>query len=340
MMLDFIQNLNLLISNLSYHGRNPIDWVLLSNGLTEFDENIIFFGFDKASSIPIFVAKVPRLPRNIAVIQTEHQRLSEIWDRLGEEKAQFVIPRPISLSKIQNQPILVTTYVNGESLVRLRITNDPKKFLEFSLKAAKTLRYVLDKTITQLQPNELIQSNFFRKVEKFKQMYPLKTLEIKAVDELRSEIESTETQASHRILIHGDYWHGNIILEPKFGNYMLVDWQYSCWTNDASQDVYLFLLAGSLATIPNAEDPQLRAKKASQALVDWKEIIKAYLSEFGTSNSYNLLSLRSGMLMCCIDKGVRASLELGFDREEDLVWFYFFRELLNLFDNHKLDTES
>lgn len=342
-MLEFTQQLNSLLSNFSYRGKrlsDSMDWVLLSNGLTEFDENIIFLGIDKNTSIPSLVAKVPRLPKNIAVVQTEYERLTEIWNMLGDEKAQHLISKPITLSVVQNQPVLVTSYVNGKTLVRLRITKESHHFIEYSIKAAKTLRNFLDVTVTRLEAKEIIKSNFLHKVEKFKKMYPLQDIEIKAVDDLQKEIESAERQASHRILIHGDYWHGNIILEPEYNNYMLVDWQYSCWTNDASQDVYLFLLAGALATIPNIESPQIRAEKATQVLLNWKKIIKAYLSEFGTPRNYNLLSLRSGMLMCCIDKGVRASLELGFDREEDLVWFYTFRELLTLFNSDKLNIEG
>lgn len=341
--LDFIQNLNALISSFSLTGKrfsDSMDWVLLSNGLTEFDENIIFLGIDKNSPIPKLVAKVPRLPKNIAVVETEHERLTEIWNMLGDEKAQHLIPKPITLSVVQNQPVLVTTYVHGKTLVRLRITKDSHQFVDYSIKAAKTLRNFLDMTATKLEINEAIQSNFLEKTEKFKQMYALQSVEIKVVDELQKEIELSERQASHRILIHGDYWHGNIILEPEYSNYMLVDWQYSCWTNNASQDVYLFLLAGALATIPNIEAPEIHAKKAIQALIDWKGIIKAYLSEFGVPQKYHLLSLRSGMLMCCIDKGVRASLELGFDRKEDLIWFYLFRELLIHFDSYKLSIES
>lgn len=337
-MPDFVNNLTALLSSkldANQYSLNSVDWLLLSNGLTEFDENIIFFGFDKTSSTPSFVAKVPRLPKNIAVIQTEYERLLEICKIFGEN-AKFLIPQPIALSQIHNQPVLITTYVNGASLVRLRITKDLPIFRSFSLKAAKTLRYVLDATMTKLLPGETVQSNFLQKAEKFKKMYPLQPTEIEAVDNLCDEITQTERNAAYRVLIHGDYWHGNIILEPKFGNYMLVDWQYSRWTHDASQDVYLFLLAGALATIPNSVAPQIRAQKAVRALLAWKDIVQAYLSEFGRPDNYNIFPLRSGMLLCCIEKAVRASLELGFDREEDLVWFYFFRELLSLFDAKKL----
>lgn len=342
MTLDFTQNLTELVSTFFDAERkafDSIDWVLLSNGLTEFDENIIFFGFDGNSSVPIFVAKVPRLPSNIAVIQTEYQRLREMWERLGDD-ARRLIPQPIALSKIYHQPVLITSYVNGESLARLRITTDPDQFLKVSLKSAKTLRYILDKTMTPLKNGEIQASSFFEKAKKFKQMYPLQEAELKAIDELQKALRLAEERASHCVLTHGDYWHGNIIFQPESNTYMLVDWQYSCWTYDASLDVYLFLLAGALATVPNIETPQTRAQKAAQTLVEWKGIIKAYLSEFGAPQGYSVLSLKLGMLLCCVDKGARASLELGFDREEDLVWFYFFRELFNLFENNKLDVES
>ncbi|MBL8049947.1 MAG: aminoglycoside phosphotransferase family protein [Anaerolineales bacterium] len=334
-MSDFTQSLTTLVSTLPQSGRvfsNSLSWVLLSNGLTEFDENLIFFGFEEENAKPVLVAKVPRLPKNIYVIQTEYERLTEVWACLGD-KAQYHIPQPIALSNVQGQPVLITTYVNGENLLRLDITDNEDEFLQFSIHVANSLRELLDSTLTKLDSDEAIRLEFSQKTEKFKQMYSLQDSEITAVDNLRAEIESNEKIASSKILIHGDFWHGNIIREPIRGDLLLVDWQYSYWTNDASQDVYLFLLAGALATTPSLDKPQERAIKTMQVIKNWNEnVIKAYLSAFGLPQNYNLLSMRSGMLMCCVEKGVRASLELGFDREEDLVWFFLFRELLNWFN--------
>ena len=161
-------------------------------------------------------------------------------------------------------------------------------------------------------------------------MYSLTEYEKQILSNLEDEVKALQEKAIYKVLIQGDFWHGNILRNTENRNLMIIDWQYSRWSIDASLDLYLLLLAGALAASNSEEDPYKKARLAFITLLAWKkDIIPAYLMAFGLPETYQILPLRSGMLRCCIEKAVRASIDIGVDQQADIVWFYFFKELIN-----------
>ncbi len=336
-MTAFVDSLTSHVSTLSLEilghvPAHPFFWTMLSNGSADVHECIIFFGLESGKSAPSLVAKIPRLPEDDWVIKAEYDRLVEICNLVGMPDAVQYLPQPISYTSLNGQPVLITTYVHGENLLRTfgkMIQRRPDMVYTLALDVAKSLRFIMDRTAQLVTINGRPESDFHKKVEKFKQMHSLTENEIQVADNLVEEIEHNNLQASHQILLQGDFWHGNMIRGEKYGKLIIIDWQYSRWSTDASLDVYLFLLAASLATAPRT-DVRERASKAVETLNLWRsQMIPAYLAVFGKTEHYSLLPLRSGMLMCCIEKAVRASMDLGYDQENDLVWRFLYAELLN-----------
>ena len=77
-----------------------------------------------------------------------------------------------------------------------------------------------------------------------------------------------------------------------------------------------------------------------EVLLQWRpKIIPDYLEAFGKPDQYTLMPARYGMLCCCVEKAVRASMYLGFDQVNDLIWRLLFAELVNLSDESEFYNE-
>ena len=311
-----------------------LHWTILSNGGVDPHDCIIFFIFEPHNPQPVLVAKVPRLPEDGRALQIEYDRLAELWAHLGKE-AVFRIPEPIAMVTLEAQPALVISYIHGDSLLRASkkmIWEKPGEVLLLAMDAAVSLRDVLDRTATLLASGERIQTDMASKIEKFKKMYSLTEREEHAVSELVKNVDSISEMATHKVLIQGDFWHGNMIRNSAHGKLMFVDWQYSRWSTDVSLDVYLFLLASALAAVPPSA-VEKKAPAAINVLMQWRqEIIPAYLQAFGRPKQYTLMAAQYGMLLCCVEKAVRASMDTGLDQVNDLIWRLLFAELVNLSD--------
>ena len=309
-------------------------WVMLSNGSADAHECIVFFGFKNSEALPTLVAKIPRLPEDEWVIRVEYERLEEVYGLVGLPDAVRHLPQPISYTSLQGQPVMITTYVRGENLLRATgkmIWKKPEQIRMLAIDVARSLRHILDRTARQLIDNDRPVSDFQKKADKFKQMHSLTDKELGFVDNLINEVANNNLKASHKILLQGDFWHGNMIRGEKYGKLVFIDWQYAHWSTDASLDVYLFLLAASLATAPREWTRAERARGAVETLIAWQSnIIPSYLAAFGETDRYALLPPRSGMLKCCIEKAVRASMDLGVDQENDLIWRFLFAELIKI----------
>jgi len=336
MTTAFVDTLMSYILSLRRQGRPlfspPIQWVILSNGDADFHDSIIFFGFEGTKSEPSLVVKVPRLPENGWALQVEYDRLVELWEHLGAE-AVFRLPEPIAMVTLEKQPALVISYLPGESLLRSskgKLWGNSEKVLALAVGAAQSLRDLNDRTATQLGDGERVPTDFQQKVEKFKKIYILTEHEDQILVSLVKHTESVAAMASHKVLIQGDFWHGNMIRNAVYGNLMFVDWQYSLWSTDVSLDVYLFLLAGALAATPQGSVEE-RARETMEVLLQWRpKIIPAYLDAYGRPDRYTLLPARYGMLVCCVEKAVRSSLDCGYNQADAAIWRLLFAELINL----------
>jgi hypothetical protein len=309
----------------------PLHWVLLGNGDADFHDNVIFFGFDEGQTDPVLVAKVPRLAENGWMLKTEYDHLVELWSCIGEKAAHYV-PRPFGLVTLQARPVLVLSYVPGESLTRL----SPRSFWRnraqvsaLAAEAAGTLRELNRLTERPVRPGESLRSRFAQKADQFGTLFQLTSEEERALSDLVGRVETRLETPSHKVLIQGDFWHGNMIRSRAQGNLMFVDWQFARWSGDVSMDVYFFLLAGALSA---TEDGlvEARAKAAANLLSNWRaDVVPDYLSAYGKPEHYSLLPQREGMLMCCVEKAVRSALEFGYSHPDDRMWRCLFAELLN-----------
>ncbi|HMB23848.1 MAG TPA: aminoglycoside phosphotransferase family protein [Anaerolineales bacterium] len=330
MLNSFVDDLSTFAASFSERGRqifsSPLQWVLLANGDADFHDNVIFFGFIEKQDDPVLVAKVPRLLENGWMLQTEYDHLVELWNCIGEEAAQYV-PKPYGMSVLQERPVLMISYVPGESLARL----SSRSFWEsedsvsaLAGEAARALRGLNRLTETPIVDRDVRDSHFQEKADKFRELFPLTPQEERALAKLVERVEISAASASHRVLIQGDFWHGNMIRSR--GKLMLVDWQFAHWSADVSMDVYFFLLAGALSATRDAA-------AAFRLLEHWRaRVIPEYLAAYGKPDHYALLPLKYGMQLCCVEKAVRPALEFGYSHPDDAVWRSLFTELMNLPD--------
>jgi hypothetical protein len=265
------------------------------------------------------------------MLETEYDRLTELWNCIGAEAAHYV-PRPYGMTALQTRPVLMLSYVPGESLTRLTrrsFWGNSTQVSALAREAAHTLRALNQLTESPMGPGESLEFHFAEKADKFRELFQVTSEENKILADLAGRVETIRATASHKILIQGDFWHGNMIRNRRNGKLMFVDWQFAHWSVDVSMDVYFFLLAGALSAT-GAGAVQERAKDAFRLLSDWRaDVIPAYLSAYGKPDHYVLLPQKYGMLLCCVEKAVRSALEFGYSHPDDLMWRHLFMELLN-----------
>lgn len=314
------------------HLELPVEWLILSNGEAEPDDNIIVFGFEANGSLPTLAAKIPRSPKNAWMLKTEYDRLKDAWRCLGAQ-APFRLPEPIAMLTLDDQPVLVMSYLHGVSLLRTspaRFWRNNIHLRELFVDAARALREMNEYTATLVSRDDSNLSDFPLKISKFQELFVLSENERAALDEIIILQKKQVTDFTHKVLLQGDFWHGNIVRGKPHGKLMLLDWQYSRWSRDVSLDVYMFLLAAALASVPRRTDEE-RAEDALKTLLHWRtEIVPAYLGAYGRPINYALLPARYGLLLCCIEKAVRSVIDFGSNQHGDLVWRVLFSKLVNL----------
>jgi hypothetical protein len=309
----------------------PLNWVMLANGDADFHDNVIFFGFDQRESDPVLVAKVPRLVKNGWMLKTEYDHLLELWGCMGAAAVNY-IPKPYALATLQERPVLMISYVAGESLTRLShksFWGDERQVRSLASQAARTLRGLNQLTERTIQSQAASQRDLRIKVDTFRDLFQLSDQEEQALAELVKILNEKSKTASHEVLIQGDFWHGNMIRDKNRAGLMLVDWQFARWSTDVSPDLYFFLLAGALSATKGDAVAE-RAKQAFHLLNNWCiDVIPEYLEIFGNPDLYVLLPQKYGMMLCCVEKAVRSALEFGYRHPDDLMWRYLFAELQN-----------
>jgi hypothetical protein len=315
----------------------PLRWMMLCNGDADFHDNVIFFGFNDSQTDPVLVVKVPRLIENGWMLKTEYDHLVELWNCIGEEAAQYV-PKPYALVTLQERSALMISYVSGESLTRLSrrsFWGNSEQVSALAKEAARALSNLNRLTKSLIVPGESLDSFFSEKADKFRELFPLTPGEDALLSDLVKAVEHRAAAATHKVIIQGDFWHGNMIRDERHGELKLIDWQFARWSVDVSMDVYFFLLAGALSA--SGDDPlEQRAKDAFGLLNEWREsVIPEYLSTYGTPHHYVLLPEKYGMLLCCVEKAVRSALEFGYSHPDDLMWRYLFAELLSWQDKNE-----
>jgi len=334
-MTSFVDDLSNFVLSPEWGRRDlfssSLHWTILSNGDADFHDNVIFFGFNGNQPDPVLVAKIPRLVENGWMLKVEYDHLVELWNCIGENAASYV-PKPYALTTIQGRPVLMISYVSGESLTRL----SPKSFwrnrrqvLALAKEAAYSLLKLNQLTETPIEQGESKDSRFLEKAEKFKELFQVSSEEEHVLADLVETVQTRTSSAIDRVIIQGDFWHGNMIRDKKRGSLMLVDWQFARWSVDVSMDVYFFLLAGALSATGNDVVEQ-RAKHAFALLKEWrKDVMSEYLAAYGMPDHYVLLPQRDGMMMCCVEKAVRSVLEFGYSHPDDVLWRHLFAELMN-----------
>lgn len=309
---------------------HSLSWTLHTNGGADLNDNVIFFGFERNKRNPSLVAKVPRLPSNNWVLQTEHTHTSEIWSLLGKDASRR-LPEPIAIAEINEQVALIISYVEGQGLLhssRRGLWRDPARLLDLARDAARALREIHEHASTPLVAGECIPSDLPHKIESFRKLFSPGADESRLLEAME-QTASMQT-STHKTLLQGDFWHGNLIRGAAYNELMLIDWQYARWDTDVSLDVYLFLLAGALANTP-ANDAREKARGAAELLKQWRaEIIPAYLTAYGAADNFSLLPARFGMSQCCVEKATRAALDFGANQSDADAWRWLFAELTHM----------
>jgi phosphotransferase family enzyme len=341
MMTAFVDDLSSFVLSLGEQSAeffsSALHWTILANGDADFHDNVIFFGFEASKPDPVLVAKVPRLPENGWMLKTEYDHLVELWNCIGEDAGSYV-PKPYGLTTLQGRPVLVLSYASGESLAQLSpksFWTDSKRVLTLAREAARSLRDLNRRTESPIEQAESRDMRFLEKAQKFSELFQVSGEDARALNALVETLNLRVVSAKHRVLIQGDFWHGNMIRDKRRKKLVLIDWQFARWSADVSMDVYFFLLAGALSATENAAVVQ-HAKDAFRLLSKWqKDILPEYLFAYGVPEHYVLLPPKYGMMLCCVEKAVRSTLEFGYSHPDDLVWRSLFAELMNWPDENR-----
>jgi aminoglycoside phosphotransferase (APT) family kinase protein len=305
--------------------------MILTNGDSDPFDSIILLGFGDSGADPLYVAKVPRMPRNGRLLKVEYDRLKELWTLMGADAA-LRLPRPVAFIEPSGQPVLVLSYVKGPNLLRSAgrgFWGDEARVLELLENSARSLRALHERACIPLERREATPSGFELMAEKFRALFSLNRKEESALSEISAELRSRISKATYKVLVQGDFWHGNLIRSPMADNLVFIDWQFARWSPDVSIDLYLFPMAASFTAAPYGS-AAARAKGAAAMLAAWRSrVIPAYLHAYGRPSRYSVLPEREGMLATCVEKAARPALEYGYSHPDDLMWRYLFAELVS-----------
>lgn len=326
------------LSNLSQAVRGEISragasfplmrWMLHANGQADWNDNVIFFGFEDGKSFPSLAAKVPRWPGNNRIVRNEYARLSEMWRLLGGEAARRV-PEPIALVDVDGHAALILSYAAGHGLthsVQEGLWRDPLHRQAIVREAGRLLGELHRRACRPLEETAA-PFLFPRMANLFRSLFSLAEEEERLLARLEQACQISSAQMT---LLQGDFWHGNLLRSAAHGGLMLVDWQYARWDSDVSLDVYLFLMAGALACA-QGETIAARARRALDLLLQWQaEVLPVYLAAYDRPQGLTLLPPREGMARCCVEKVTRTILDFDALQDDASLWRALFAELARL----------
>lgn len=302
-------------------------WVLVTNSDYGLHNNVLLFGLPGGSAVPTCVAKICRSPAANWVTEAEHNHLSALWQILGDEAAGCA-PRPLSLHWRGRDLVFLMTYCPGRPLLteRRAYWQDERRLHDLCGRAARTLRFLHDRTAAAGRKSST-PFVFRAQVNAFQELYRPAAGEVDELAHLQATVEEAQLKARRHVLLQGDFWPGNIVENTRSGRLAVVDWQAARWSLDASQDVYLFLLAAAVEAAPPAAHDQ-RALAAARFLAAWsRALIPAYLDAYGRPSDYALLPLREGLLATCVEMATRPYLTFGIQQDDGLLWRALFAEL-------------
>lgn len=307
-----------------------MSWVFNANGGTAYLDNVLRFGFKGSQKEPLHVTKISRILENAWMLEAEYSCLQTLWNCLGD-LAPTMFPQPLDVEISERQAGLSLGYVPGRSLVDIRRSSfweDPSTFTELALESAQVLRLIHDRSARSIQSQTEPAPGFQVYANRFAQLFDLTSEETSALEALVHEVDARSKIPFLEILLHGDFWHGNLIRGAEHGNLVVIDWQFGHWATDASFDVYLFLMAGALAAVPYGP-VQDRAKAAAIQLEEWEhDLIPTYLEAYGQPEDWGLLPLLEGLLACCVEKAARSEIVFKTRHPDDVMWRTLFGELV------------
>lgn len=336
-MMSLVNSLNdYLYSNKIISNDLSLEWILVSNGGTYEHDSVILFGIvteNEKTSSPAFVAKVTRLPIHSWILEIEHNSLNILWDCMGENFSEKHFPKPLGLLSYGNQRALLISYLHGESMLQTSSASfwmDIENLAPFTLEIAEILNRIFCSTIKSIDYKSYSPFDFSKRVDQFVEMYPVTDTHTKIIENILNKLNTNSNNRTEKVLLHGDFWHGNLIREKKSRSLMVVDWQYARWSSDVSLDVYLFLLAGALVAANGTSSTEI-SQSLINVLYHWKDkIIPEYLRVFRFSKEYSLLPIKEGMLLCCIEKATRSKMDFGISQHDDMLWWHIFNKIIDM----------
>jgi hypothetical protein len=308
-----------------------IKWLITTSGENSFHDNVLVFGFVNNNPNPTLVGKACRLPENGWMLRAEYKNLKIMWNKLGKCAAAY-LPKPLVFMAFGKQPILLTNFIRGESFQQTANTafwNNAKHVKSLMIQAAKSLREIHEMTSTVLEPGEVVLSDFPAKASTFMNMFVFEKRETLVIQELVEIVTNLTHSEKCKVMIQGDFWHGNLIKNVEENRLYFIDWQFARWEKNTSFDLFLFPLAAAVAAVPQGSATN-RALDAAKVLHLWQyDILPTYFSSYGKPLSYTILPERQGMLLSCIEKTARSVTDFGRRHQDDYLWRNLFRELLD-----------
>ncbi len=316
-------------------GNFQIDWLITTSGETSFHDNVLIFGFVNGNPNPSLVGKACRLPENGWMLRDEFKNLKIMWTKLGKCAAAY-LPKPLAFKTFGTQPVLLTNFINGESLQQIAkgpFWKKNKHVKSLMIQAAKSLREIHEMTSTSIDSDEEVLSDFPLKANTFMKMFEFDKRETLVIKELVENVTNITHSEKCKVMIQGDFWHGNLIKNVEKNRLFIIDWQFARWEKDTSLDLFLFPLAAAVAASPQ-ESASIRAFHAAKILQLWQhDILPTYFASYGRPLSYTILPERQGMLLSCIEKAARSVSDFGRRHQDDHLWRNLFRELMD-WPNH------
>jgi len=313
------------------HQAAQLEWVLLTSGDTAFHDNVILFGLFSDHPHPSLVAKACRLPENAWMLKNEYDRMGIVWEAC-KNASSVRLPEPIAFEIIDRQPLLIMSYSPGDNIPSLRnkrFWRSENQIKSLLILAAGAIREIHDLTTQKLHAGEIVESDFQTKAEIFLSIFPWNRDETRIIEGLIEKIRIRSTQAGSKRMVQGDFCHGNLLRSKDNQHLSIVDWQFARWATDSSFDVYLFILAAALSATKGVNEKS-RAEQAKTVLNKWMlDLFPVYLNAYQTGTPVDILPIREGFLMSCIEKAARSIKDFGHSHREDPLWCELFRTLVD-----------
>ncbi|HEX9343448.1 MAG TPA: aminoglycoside phosphotransferase family protein [Actinomycetota bacterium] len=202
--------------------------------------------FDQAGELAA-IAKVARSAVSEPALEQEHEALTHLWSLGGgAPSVRRQVPQPLLLERVAGRLALVVSPLAGRPMTAAyytpgHVADQATVAADFTL-AATWLRAFQTETAAPLQPFDPNQLDRWvgQVIRDYRAQVGWSATEEKLFTEVNTRAEALLGLPLPTAAIHGDYWMGNLLVDPSGQLRGVIDWERGRREGPCLLDIYKF----------------------------------------------------------------------------------------------------